>query len=135
MWMMKSLEVGYWVDEEPYELSDAFPAAQLCRLERVSAGPGYHQELFVECPPIFVSENCSPPSDSLMSLINLCGGKVSTSVRKAGICIGSMTRRTQAVNITEQWLLDCITQHDVLPYTNYALNSPAKRRRETSPSY
>ena len=49
---------------------------QLCRLERVSAGPGYHQELFVECPPIFVSENCSPPSDSLMSLINLCGGKV-----------------------------------------------------------
>ncbi|XP_020614776.1 microcephalin-like [Orbicella faveolata] len=135
MWMMKSLEVGYWVDEEPYELSDAFPAAQLCRLERVSAGSGYHQELFVECPPIFVSENCSPPSDSLMSLINLCGGKVSTSVRKAGICIGSMTRRTQAVNITEQWLLDCITQHDVLPYTNYALNSPAKRRRETSPSY
>lgn len=135
MWMMKSLEVGYWVDEEPYELSDAFPAAQLCRLERVSAGPGYHQELFVKCPPIFVSENCSPPSDSLMSLINLCGGKVSTSVRKAGICIGSMTRRTQAVNITEQWLLDCITQHDVLPYNNYALNSPAKRRRETSPSY
>lgn len=31
--------------------------------------------------------------------------QVSTSVRKAGICIGSMTRRTQAVNITEQWLL------------------------------
>ena len=33
---MKSLEVGYWVDEEPYELSDAFPAAQVkisdCRL-------------------------------------------------------------------------------------------------------
>lgn len=27
--MMKSLEVGYWVDEEPYELSDAFPAAQV----------------------------------------------------------------------------------------------------------
>ena len=26
-------------------------------------------------------------------------------MRKAGICIGSMTRRTQAVNITEQWLL------------------------------
>lgn len=27
--IMKSLEVGYWVDEEPYELSDAFPAAQV----------------------------------------------------------------------------------------------------------
>ena len=53
---------------------------QLCRLERVSAGSGYHQELFVECPPIFVSENCSPPSDSLMSLINLCGGKVKQTV-------------------------------------------------------
>ena len=26
---MKSLEAGYWVDEEPYELSDAFPAAQV----------------------------------------------------------------------------------------------------------
>lgn len=135
MWIMKSLEVGYWVDEEPYELSDAFPAAQLCRLERVSAGSSYRQELFAECPPIFLSENCSPPSDSLINLINLCGGKVSTSVRKAGICIGSMTRRTQAVNITEQWLLDCITEHTVLPYANYALNSPAKRQRETSPSY
>ena len=51
-------------------------AFQLCRLERVSAGPSYRQDLFVECPPIFVSENCSPPSDSLMSLISLCGGKV-----------------------------------------------------------
>ena len=30
----------------------------------------------MECPPIFLSENCSPPSDSLMDLINLCGGKV-----------------------------------------------------------
>lgn len=30
--MMKSLEVGYWVDEEPYELSDAFPAAQVINL-------------------------------------------------------------------------------------------------------
>lgn len=29
MQVMKSLEVGYWVDEEPYELSDAFPAAQV----------------------------------------------------------------------------------------------------------
>ena len=26
---MKSLEAGYWVDEEPYELSDDFPAAQV----------------------------------------------------------------------------------------------------------
>lgn len=25
---------------------------------------------------MFLSENCSPPSDSLMNLINLCGGKV-----------------------------------------------------------
>jgi len=135
VWVMKSLEVGRWVDEEPYELSEAFPAAQLCRLERISAGVDYRQELFTECPPIFVSENCSPPSDSLIMLISLCGGKVSSSVRKAGICLGSMTRSTQAVNITEQWLLDCITQHVVLPFTDYALNTPAKRRRETSPSY
>lgn len=134
-WVMKSLEVGYWVDEEPYELSDAFPAAQLCRLERISAGPGYHQELFAECPPMYVSENCAPPSDSLTSLIGLCGGKVSTSVRNAGICIGSMARKTQVVNVTEQWILDCITQHTVLPFASFALNTPAKRRREASPSY
>lgn len=135
VWVMKSLEVGHWVDEEPYELSDAFPAAQLCRLERVSAGPGYHQELFAECPPMYVSENCAPPRDSLMSLIGLCGGKVSTSLRNAGICIGSMTRKTQVVNVTEQWILDCITQHAVLPFASFALNTPAKRRRDASPSY
>ena len=34
--MMKSLEVGYWVDEEPYELSDAFPAAQVGELKSYS---------------------------------------------------------------------------------------------------
>ena len=49
---------------------------QLCRLERISAGVDYRQELLIECPPIFVSENCSPPSDSLIMLISLCGGKV-----------------------------------------------------------
>lgn len=29
---MKSLEVGRWVDEEPYELSEAFPAAQVMKI-------------------------------------------------------------------------------------------------------
>ncbi|KAK3730858.1 hypothetical protein QZH41_009976, partial [Actinostola sp. cb2023] len=26
-WAMKSLEAGYWIDEEPYELADAYPSA------------------------------------------------------------------------------------------------------------
>jgi hypothetical protein len=29
---MKSLETGYWIDEEPYELADAFPSAQVTNL-------------------------------------------------------------------------------------------------------
>ena len=45
--------------------------------------------------------------------------QVSTSMRKAGICMGSMTRRTQAVNITEQWLLgescQIFSLNDVIP--------------------
>lgn len=37
---MKSLELGRWVDEEPYELSEDFPAAQvmkICELQHTNA--------------------------------------------------------------------------------------------------
>ncbi|XP_048582540.1 microcephalin isoform X2 [Nematostella vectensis] len=134
-WVMKSLEAGYWVDEEPYELADDFPAAQLSRLERVSSGPCFRQELFKEMEPIFVAEDTSPPRDELIHLITLCGGNVCTSIRSAGLCVGKVNRRIDTSNVTEAWVLDSITEHSVLSFCTYALNSPARSRREESPTY
>jgi hypothetical protein len=53
---------------------------QLSRLERVSSGPEYCHELFVDVEPIFVSDKTSPPRDAIVLLITLCGGKVSKTV-------------------------------------------------------
>ena len=96
---------------------------QLCRLERISAGVDYRQELLTECPPIFVSENCSPPSDSLVMLISLCGGKVtklpffwtlfflSQKVRKIHffIHVQSKVKQSQHYSFDTSWLINSLT--------------------------
>ena len=75
--MLQSLEAGRWLDEEPYEQHDFFPAAQLSRLEKLACTDGaYKQDIFSESGPIFVSEQTAPPHRHLVKLIEFCGGQV-----------------------------------------------------------
>lgn len=56
---------------------------------------------------MFVSQHSQPPTQSLVELIELCGGTVCKTVRQAGICIGKYSgRRPEGSRIlSEQWVL------------------------------
>ncbi|KAG7513166.1 hypothetical protein JOB18_049847 [Solea senegalensis] len=120
-WILWCLEQRQWIPEEPYELSDQFPAAQICRLQRHLSAGEHQQDLFLCQPAMFVSHQSQPPMQSLVELIELCGGTVCKTVRQAGICIGKYGgRRPEGSRIlSEQWVLDCITHLKLLPYDGY----------------
>uniref|UniRef100_A0A3B4VNZ1 Microcephalin 1 n=1 Tax=Seriola dumerili TaxID=41447 RepID=A0A3B4VNZ1_SERDU len=122
-WILWCLEQRQWIPEEPYELSDKFPAAQICRLQRHLSAGEHQQDLFEGQPAMFVSQHSQPPTQSLVELIQLCGGTVCSTVRQAGICIGRYSgRRPQGSRIlSEQWVLDSITHLKRLSYDNYDL--------------
>ncbi|XP_068579721.1 microcephalin isoform X2 [Cebidichthys violaceus] len=110
-WILWCLEQRQWIPEEPYELSDHFPAAQICRLQRHLSAGEHQQDLFQDQPAMFVSQHSQPPTQSLVELIQLCGGTVCKSVRQAGICIGTYSgRRPEGSRVlSEQWVLvSCI---------------------------
>ncbi|KAM4729876.1 microcephalin isoform 1-T1 [Anableps anableps] len=122
-WILWCLEQRQWIPEEPYELSDQFPAAQICRLQRHLSAGEHQQDLFQDQPAMFVSQRSQPPTQSLVELIELCGGTACKTVRQAGICIGKYSgRRPEGSRIlSEQWVLDSITNLKILPYDNYDL--------------
>ncbi|KAM4693700.1 microcephalin [Discoglossus pictus] len=122
-WVLWSLEHGHWIPEEPYELSDDFPGAQICRLQRHLSGGEYVQDLLSSVPAVFISPSSQPPCDKLSEVVQLCGGKVCKTLRQAKICIGHSTGKKppDMQTISEKWILDCITQHKLHPLKNYLL--------------
>uniref|UniRef100_F6VGB2 Microcephalin n=1 Tax=Ornithorhynchus anatinus TaxID=9258 RepID=F6VGB2_ORNAN len=122
-WVLWSLEFGRWISEEPYELSDDFPAAPLCRLERHLAGGDYQQNLFSSHPVMYITTTSDPPWPKLVELVELCGGRVSKLLRHASLCIGSYRgkKQPQIKYLSEKWILDSITQHKICPIENYLI--------------
>uniref|UniRef100_A0A2K5CED1 Microcephalin n=1 Tax=Aotus nancymaae TaxID=37293 RepID=A0A2K5CED1_AOTNA len=109
-WVLWSLESGYWISEEPFELSNHFPAAPLCRSERcLSEGP-YRGTLFADQPVMFVSPASRPPMASLCGLVHLCGGRVSQVPRQASIIIGPYSGKKKATvkYLSEKWILGAV---------------------------
>ncbi|XP_059839437.1 microcephalin [Hypanus sabinus] len=106
-WILLSLENGCWAPEEPFELSTQFPAATLCRIEKQSSEGPYQQDLFVDQPLMFISPQSNPPALMLSKLVQLCGGKVCKTPRKAGICIGRYKGSRPPGNqyLSETWIL------------------------------
>ncbi|XP_013779283.1 microcephalin-like [Limulus polyphemus] len=118
-WVFKSLEAGRWLEEEPFELSDYFPAVQISRLERAATGPGYRQDLFGSLGFIYISPYSSPPKEKLVQLVNLVGGTITPSYRHCQFAVGPLKHVCRESNsavkeVSEKWILDCITQHEVL---------------------
>ncbi|XP_072490474.1 microcephalin isoform X2 [Notamacropus eugenii] len=122
-WVLWSLEFGFWVSEEPYELSDKFPAASICRLERHLSAGQYRGDLFASQPRMFITAACEPPCAKLRELVQLCGGQVSRSPFTASICIGPYRgkKHPEIKYLSEKWILDSITQHKICPCENYLM--------------
>ncbi|XP_061260054.1 microcephalin isoform X3 [Bos javanicus] len=102
-----SLEMGHWISEEPFELSNYFPAAPLCRQERLSSAGQYRGTLFADQPTMFISPASNPPRAKLGELVVLCGGRVTQVPRQASIFIGpSPGRKKETVKyLSETWIL------------------------------
>ncbi|KAM5276907.1 microcephalin isoform 2-T2 [Hipposideros larvatus] len=122
-WVLWSLEMGHWISEEPFELSDSFPAAPLCRLERRLSAGQYQGTLFADQPMMFISRASEPPRAKLCELVRLCGGRVAHVPRQASIFIGPFQGKKKATlkYLSERWILDSVTQHKVCASENYLL--------------
>ncbi|XP_074943042.1 microcephalin isoform X2 [Phalacrocorax aristotelis] len=120
-WVLRSLELGHWVSEEPYELSSSFPAAPICRLQRHLSTGKFQQNLFSNLPAMFVSPTSQPPCKKLTELIQLSGGKICKALRQAKICIGKKPGKKyeDIKSLSEKWVLDSITQYTICPMENY----------------
>ncbi|XP_029789599.1 microcephalin isoform X3 [Suricata suricatta] len=122
-WVLWSLELGHWISEEPFELSNYFPAAPLCRLERRLSAGQYQGRLFADQPVMFIAPASNPPRPKLWELVLLCGGQVTRTPGQAAIFIGpSQGKRKATVKyLSETWILDSITQHQVCASEKYLL--------------
>ncbi|XP_059011855.1 microcephalin isoform X1 [Mustela lutreola] len=122
-WVLWSLELGHWISEEPFELSNYFPAAPLCRLERVLSAGRYQGTLFADQPVMFITPASDPPRAKLRELVLLCGGRITRILHQAGIFIGPSQgkRKATAMYLSETWILDSVTQHKVCAFDNYLL--------------
>ncbi|XP_012638668.1 microcephalin [Microcebus murinus] len=122
-WVLWSLESGHWISEEPFELSTYFPAAPVCRRERLLCAGQYQGTLFADQPMLFISPASSPPRAKLHELVHLCGGRISGAARQASIFIGPHCGKKKATlkYLSEKWILDSITQHKVCSLEDYLL--------------
>nr|XP_034376244.1 microcephalin [Arvicanthis niloticus] len=122
-WVLLSLELGHWISEEPFELSETFPAAPICRLERHLSTQQYQGTLFASLPKMFIAPASSPPRAKLCELVLLCGGQVSPAPQLASLIIGPYKGKKEAriQYLSEKWVLDSITQHKVCDFNNYQL--------------
>ncbi|XP_029451603.1 microcephalin isoform X3 [Rhinatrema bivittatum] len=122
-WVLCSLDHGRWIPEEPYELSEHFPASSICRLQRHLSAGEFRHDLFSNQLAMFISLSSEPPCHSLTELVQLCGGKVCKTVRHAKVYIGDCTgkKHPEIKYLSEKWILDSITQHRICPVENYLL--------------
>ncbi|XP_032072460.1 microcephalin [Thamnophis elegans] len=120
-WVLWSLEYGYWISEEPFELSVDFPAAPISRFQHNILKEKVHQKLFANQPVMFISHTSQPPYQKLCELVQLCGGKVCKTLRQAKICIGQckVGKYVDMQCLSEKWIIDSITQYRICPLENY----------------
>ncbi|KAM6459829.1 microcephalin isoform 2-T2 [Liasis olivaceus] len=122
-WVLWSLEHGYWISEEPFELSVDFPAAPISRFQRDLPKEKDYQKLFASQPIMFISHTSQPPYQKLCELVQLCGGKVCKTLHQAKICIGpcKVGKYVDMQCLSEKWIIDSITQYRICPLENYLL--------------
>ncbi|XP_064606800.1 microcephalin-like [Liolophura sinensis] len=130
-WVLQSLEAGRWLDEEMYELREDFPAAKLSRQECQCSSGMYKKIFFSSVGQIFICKKTKPPRENLVSLVQLCGGQVTTCRRKASVVVGTEFH-PDVISVSPQWILDTITEFKLQPYDRYLTCGP---KRQSSPEF
>jgi hypothetical protein len=117
-WVWKSLEAGMWVEENPFEMREEFPTAHDVRKAK---GGSEKVELF-QGSSVFVA-TAIPSALDIRCLVELGGGKVSGTHRKATVIVGGRFKDCRAPCVSDQWLLDSITENKILSTNDYSLTN------------
>lgn len=125
-WAYQSLESGRWLDEGAF----AFKRPRLAvGKKRKSSG-----RLVAPAPlldgqgPFYIGPATAPPPQRIRDLLLLLGAEVSPSYLRCQIALGDPQRGqwlSQITHLSERWLLDCVSEQQVLPYDNYLLQKPS----------
>ncbi|KAM7283697.1 microcephalin isoform X2 [Ixodes scapularis] len=122
-WVYRSLESGYWLDEDPFELSDMFPAVRLSRLDRQKAKKKRNKKgLLTGMGSFYVSHKSSPPHSKMCALIKILGGEL-TSYQHCDVALGPIepSKRLPGItHVSEKWLLDSVSDYSDQLYTRYS---------------
>eukprot|EP00124_Ichthyophonus_hoferi_P001746 Ihof_evm8s100 gene=Ihof_evmTU8s100 len=108
-WVLNSLSDNKWVSEEPFEMFEWFPAARLERLHRMltqaDSNEVYSNTLF-QGVIVLIGNGTNPSRDQLEPLINMCGGKVTTAIISATVCVCPEKECTTDMPVvSEKWIL------------------------------
>uniref|UniRef100_V5IHT7 Putative microcephalin n=1 Tax=Ixodes ricinus TaxID=34613 RepID=V5IHT7_IXORI len=121
-WVYRSLESGHWLDEDPFELSDMFPAVRLSRLDRQKAKKKRNKKgLLTRMGSFYVSHKSSPPHSKMCALIKILGGEL-TSYQHCNVALGPIepSKRLPGItHVSEKWLLDSISDYSDQLLTRY----------------
>ncbi|XP_076441368.1 uncharacterized protein LOC143280560 [Babylonia areolata] len=134
-WVERSMEDGSWTCEEGYEMVEDFPKSKEARLAREAEEPGaYRCRIFEPVGFIFVSNICTPPRAQLIRLLQLCGAKVTDSIHRADFYIGD-SAHDEKNSVKPVWVLDSISQMELLPMDDYILAINHKAKSSSSPEF
>ncbi|KAL8590491.1 hypothetical protein ACOMHN_011704 [Nucella lapillus] len=134
-WVVRSVEDGHWIKEEEYEMAEDIPMSKEARVAREAEEPGAYQcGLFQSMGSIFVSNACTPPRTQLVKLLQLCGAKVTDSIQRADFYVGDKVH-DEKNSIKPIWVLDCISQQELLPMDDYILAINHKPKSCSSPEF
>ncbi|SPP74983.1 blast:Microcephalin [Drosophila guanche] len=124
-WILESLRVGKWVNEEKYELKKFSRAVEICRTERQAFGMHYHCELFRYMETFYVSSLCRPIEfNNIKELLLLGGAKLTENRFKAKYIIGDKRRAVDdRIYLTPYWVLDSITSMQIQKFGKYLMKS------------
>lgn len=129
-WIEQSHSTNRWLPEEQFELRNFSPAVQLCRSERQAFGPRYRIDLFADCGPFYVAQQCEVPHDQLRELIVTCKGKVIGDAAKARYVIVSSRKDVMAGNcsiesfcVSPLWVLDSISSNKLKKVYKYLVRN------------
>ncbi|VDH90459.1 microcephalin [Mytilus galloprovincialis] len=130
-WVLSSLEAQTWLPGDDYEATDYFPVAKVTREGRYLQKENYRSLSLHEVGTIYLAQKTSPPRHHLLNLLKLCGARVTNSQNKASIYLGHEFLPDK-ICVNPVWVLDCITQQQLLNVDRYLLGRP---KRESSPEF
>ena len=134
------MEAREWLDEEPYELADKYPAARQNRLAWAKLHSRYKNTLF-DGKSFHVTDSNEASKKDLERLIIASGGwvsafkyiyiycpninqvqfQVSLTMDDVDVVVGNKRVKGATTVIDEKWLFDSVCQNKVLSVANYVV--------------